>query len=142
MQNKSYKNIKKQRLYNKSLWHSKQNFFLKAIRRIYFSSLLSVFQITVHKSYRKNAESISICQFDRRNFCERQSNALDRSASNAPNIVLLSTANLHFSSIVRRHCCVLQPFLKPHCRLDKCTSIYSFIWRNMQYPRHIWQDTN
>ena len=46
-------------------------------------------------------------------------------------VFLLSTADLHFSSMVKRHCCVLQPILKSHCCLHKNKFIFSFIWRNM-----------
>ena len=52
----------------------------------------------------------------------------------APMYFLLPAADFHFSSIVRRHCCALYPFLKRHWCLDKNMLIYSFFWRNMHRP--------
>ena len=53
------------------------------------------------------------------NSWSRQSNALERSVSKAPNVLPLSTELFHFSKRFTRQCCVLYPFLNPHCFYDR-----------------------
>ena len=61
----------------------------------------------------------------------KQSNALERSASRAPNTLPLSIDLFHFYNKAKRHCWVLNPFLKsywyfenmPSKKLDICLNI-------------------
>ena len=61
----------------------------------------------------------------------RQSNALERSVRSAPNLFWLSTADFYFSSIEKRHCWALKPFLKPHWNIEKNGSKYLDICQNI-----------
>ena len=66
-----------------------------------------------------------------RNSWLRQSNASERSARRALNVLPLSTTFFHFSNNVKRHCYVLKPFLKPHWCLENISSKKEDICLNM-----------
>ena len=55
------------------------------------------------------------------------------SANKAPNICPLPTARFHFSNKAKRHCCVLQHFLKTYCYFDKMLSKELDICANMLF---------
>ena len=48
----------------------------------------------------------------------KKERTVERTVSRSPNILPLSTAFFHFSKNVKRHCCVLKSFLKPHWCLE------------------------
>ena len=67
----------------------------------------------------------------------RQSGALERLVNRAPNILPLSTAFFHFSNNVKRHCCILKPFLKPHQCLENISSKKEDICLNLLFHKFL-----
>ena len=61
----------------------------------------------------------------------RQANALQRSISRAPNTLPLSIYLFHFSNKGKRHCWVLNPFLKPYWYFQNMSSKKLEISRNI-----------
>ena len=80
-----------------------------------------------------NASKLNPCalSFAIRSSSLRQSKALDKSVRKVPNFLPLSKAHFHFSYKAERQCCVLQPFRRALCCVDKKFSKKCDICANM-----------
>ena len=81
-----------------------------------------------------------------RRSCERQSKPFDQSVRNAPNNLLLSVADLHFSSIDTRQCWTLKPLPKS-ILIFREKRIFKIFWHLFKHDPFIqlgdvWQYTN
>ena len=56
---------------------------------------------------------------------------MDNSVRRAPKLLLLSTADFHFSNNSNRQCWALNSFIKPHWNFDETGSKYSDIYLNI-----------